>query len=288
MAQLSYREKRKRWSEALRGIWDGLADKSPGRRAAWKAAIFILVVFFNLYPKPWYFISQVQRFSNSDALVDDAFVEMTTINRTIDSVLRQSEKPDEELQVIERFVYRNIAYEYDWDSWGVLDYWPSAREVWQRKKEDCDGRAILAVSILRSRGHNAVLVGNLNHMWVAVDSVELLGPQRDKSFSSDDEGLKLALPSLESLLRIFASAVAIFPFIRVVCIVLAALILLFHPRREPWHLAGLVSASLAGLYLLKSWGTEFARGAGDAVTPGMLAGLSLIIFALVAALRRRF
>src|SRR5882762_8266299 len=54
-----------------------------------------------------------------------------------------------------------------------MEYWPTAEEVWQRRQEDCDGRAILAVSILRSRGYqSARLAISLDHMWAEVNCRE--------------------------------------------------------------------------------------------------------------------
>ena len=97
------------------------------------------------------------------------------INQQIDTMLEGDHSKLDEFKAVQLFVYRNISYIYDWHNWGPAIYLTSASEVWKRKKEDCDGQAILAVSILRSRGFKtAELAGNILHLWVTVDGEELM------------------------------------------------------------------------------------------------------------------
>src|SRR6185295_4116464 len=108
----------------------------------------------------------------------------------------------------------NIKYRYDWYNWGNLDYWPTAEETWALKKEDCDGRAVLAASILRSRGYtNATIVANLKHVWVKVGDVELMGPGGEKVFRHEGGKTIVTVPSWKTLLDAIAFTCK-FPIVR--------------------------------------------------------------------------
>lgn len=45
-----------------------------------------------------------------------------------------------------------IKYVSDVRQFGTLEYFSTAREVWDRKQEDCDGRAVLAAAVLKFLG----------------------------------------------------------------------------------------------------------------------------------------
>ena len=95
------------------------------------------------------------------------------INEQIDRFVLSDHGRRSEPRLIAKFVVKKIRYVSDYENWGNLGYWPGLEEVWQRRQEDCDGRAILATSILRSRGYaSAHLVIGLDHMWIRVDENE--------------------------------------------------------------------------------------------------------------------
>jgi len=60
---------------------------------------------------------------------------------------------------IQRWVTRNIAYEFDHKMWGVLDYWATPQETWERRKGDCDSQHIFISWAINKRfGHPAFLI----------------------------------------------------------------------------------------------------------------------------------
>lgn len=71
-----------------------------------------------------------------------------------------------ELRSLERFILEKIPWESDWRNWSVREYIPSPQEVIKRKKEDCDGRAILFTNLARTMGHhNIEIVWTDSHVW---------------------------------------------------------------------------------------------------------------------------
>jgi len=155
------------------------------------------------------------------------------------------------VKVIEKFVLKRIRYVSDYETWDNMEYWPTAEEVWQRRQEDCDGRAILAVSILRSRGYpSARLAISLDHMWAEVNS-------REKQYGTSAEIISILYPdsrfgaALEAkptanhfarLAKAFLRPIALrdtsanllagIPFARKAILLTLLLLLCYHPCRN--------------------------------------------------------
>jgi predicted transglutaminase-like cysteine proteinase len=169
-------------------------------RALLKAALFGAVVLFILNPNLKRAAMHVRHALQPDLLIQTNFPALREINTQVDEWLAASRGTRSEVQVVERFVNQRIQYVSDYKNWGNIEYWPTAEEVWERGKEDCDGRAVLAVSILRSRGYeSARLVIGLDHMWVQVDENERLSHRPEKVSAllnpSGTQSLELAHPS---------------------------------------------------------------------------------------------
>ncbi|MFM8469834.1 MAG: hypothetical protein ACKODH_07685 [Limisphaerales bacterium] len=233
------------------------------RRVGMKAVLFGAVVLFALYPNPVLLVRQIAHLLDTESLIQPDLPAMPEINRAIDQLIATNSLPLTEFKAVERFVYRRIQYQYDWHGWWNLDYWPTAAEVWERQREDCDGRAVLAVSILRARGYpEARLVANLQHVWVAVGTNELMGPMADKNFRR--EGGKMVdgklvgartvitLPQLKTLLDSLAMTCK-FPAWRVVLMLVTLLALLFHPAADSGRYAMLCAVMLAGYAVFLDW-----------------------------------
>lgn len=244
-------------------FWRWLDTHRPLKRASLKLALFAAVVLFALYPNPVLLVRQIGHLLDTESLIQPDLPAMPEINRAIDQLIATNVPALTEFKAVERFVYRRIAYQYDWHGWWNLDYWPTAAEVWERQREDCDGRAVLATSILRARGHaDARLVANLQHVWVAVGTNELMGPMADKNFRR--EGGKLVdgklvgaktvitLPALKTLLDSLAMTCK-FPAWRVVLMLVTLLALLFHPAADAGRFAMLCAVMLAGYAVFLDW-----------------------------------
>jgi hypothetical protein len=244
-------------------FWRWLETRRPLKRAALKVALLAGVVLFALYPNPVLFVRQINHLLDTESLIQPDLPAMPEINREIDQLMATNAPPLTEFKAVERFVYRRITYQYDWHGWWNIDYWPTAAEVWERKREDCDGRAVLATSILRARGYpEARLVANLEHVWVAVGTNELMGPMADKNFRREGGkmvngklvGAKtiITLPSFKTLLDSLAMTCK-FPAWRVVMILLTLLALVFHPARDGGRFAMLCAVTLIGYALFLDW-----------------------------------
>ena len=255
----------------LKTLWDKTASLPFWEQLLLKFLVFCLTLLFVLFPNPFLLLRQVENYWNMESLIQTDFHDLDTINREIDALLYPETSPKKEVLVIQKYVYRHIRYEYDWKNWGNIDFWPTAGQVWERKREDCDGRAILAASILRSRGFaSASLVGSIRHLWVDIERRELLepgidpgrmrdgkyglmGPDREQHIRREGNKLILTLPSLDLFLGSMAIYVAEFPTLRNLLLLLISVILLYHPCKNLAKFLGITILGLVGFLLLKDW-----------------------------------
>ncbi len=79
-----------------------------------------------------------------------------------------------ELNDIQEFLYPNpytgyIQYEYDFNKYpGVFDHVPTPEEVLADRKDDCDGIAVVTVSLLIYLGYDAYVAESDSHWWTYV------------------------------------------------------------------------------------------------------------------------
>lgn len=268
-------------------FWQWLAAQSFGKRLCVKAALlglFTLAVFF---PRPDQLVKQFPRWKNPDSLIETNVPFLAEINKKIDEQLKPDGTKKDELKAVERFVYREVKYGYDWDVWGNTDYWPTVMEVWEGKKEDCDGLAVLAASILKSRGFEDVhIVGNLSHVWVATQTNELMSPQADRNFQKVDGKLKVKLPGANTFLLSWAH-INKFPAVRSLALLTAILLLVAHPvwHGARWWMAFGIGA--AGLLLLYDWGGKYLQSSAIGANLWFWMGNALVIGAIIMVWRTR-
>lgn len=80
----------------------------------------------------------------------------------------------EELEDIQLFLYNDsngdrLDYVYDSSQYsGVLDHIPTPSEVLKNRKDDCDGIAVVTVSLLTRRGYEAYVAESNFHWWTYV------------------------------------------------------------------------------------------------------------------------
>ncbi len=263
--------------------WDWLAAKPFGQRLLIKClllGLFTLVVFF---PRPDQLVRQVPRWKNPDSLIETNVPFLAEINKKIDEQLKPDGTKKDELKAVERFVYREIKYGYDWDVWGNTDYWPTVAEVWTQKKEDCDGQAVLAASILSSRGFTDVhIVGNLSHVWVATGTNEVMSPQADKNFQRVDGKLKVHLPGASTFLLTWAH-INRFPAIRSLLLLIAVLLAVLHPAWDLTRWWMLFALGTTGLLLLYDWGGKYLGSAAVGASFTFWLGNGLVALAIFLA-----
>ena len=120
-----------------------------------KWAIFAVVVLLVCFPYPHMLIRHVRHWRDPDALIaPDAQVLRPFVEELLP--LLDNRSPEEALEHVERYVYEKIPYEWDWNTWGVADYLPTVEEVMEKGVEDCDGRAVIAASLLRDARSTAL------------------------------------------------------------------------------------------------------------------------------------
>jgi hypothetical protein len=271
--------------KALLRIWNNLANISRLRRTIIKSVIFLVVLLFVLFPNPALVFEQIEAYVNTEMLFETNFPEMSIINARIDSLLPPNYSFEDEYKVIVRFVYDNIHYQFDWDNWANSEYWPSASKVWRRGNEDCDGQAILAVAIFRSRGYrNADIVGSMQHLWIMVNGKELMGPDTEKLVVVENGKKQFRVPSWHHMLETAATTVDYFPKFRIVILLITLLGLLYHPAKNLKRLLALVLSTLVGFTLLVDWAHTVAFYRHLTLGPNLIIGSLLILASLVFAL----
>ena len=258
-------------------IWNRAAELRLAWRLLLKVSIFVCVFFFILNPNPKRFAQQIPRYFRTEELIQKNFPGVEDINRELDILLPPNATPEEEFSIVQDYVYQHIAYEYDWENWTNIDFWPTAEVVWARQREDCDGRAVLAASILRSRGfHSATLAGSFRHIWVQVDRQELMNPDTEQHVRLDEGKLALSLPSRKFILESTAFYVAEFPTIRNLILLFVTLLLSYHPNRNLTQFFGIMVLGLVGFILFKDWAQDLNDGRIQDVNIHFFGGLLLL------------
>jgi len=250
-----------------------------------KAGVFLAVLMLVEYPDPRFLFRQIQRLRNMDAVIDPHAPELAEFEarfRARQAAARQATKPARQSRVatasapsghevqraVERFVYDNVRYDWDWNVWSVADYMPTVSEMFARAREypdglvreDCDGRAVMAASLLRRLGYDAHLVTDVRHVWVQVSDprhpaakpLELMGPGRAKTIVSSAKGNRLDWSTLTNLPVALSFGVAVFPWGREAIIFATLMLLLLHPGVSRRTTAIGVLLAFAGWQLLRA------------------------------------
>ncbi|MFO0973050.1 MAG: hypothetical protein U1A27_06390 [Phycisphaerae bacterium] len=226
------------------------------KRLPLKWLIFGVVTLGVLFPDPRLLVRNLGRYRNLDALIDgqnphirdwvpqfERFCAATT-RPAAGGVDMGRAGPTTRaakwgLREVEAFVYRKVAYAWDWDQWGAADYIPTVSEVFSAAdarpnhelQEDCDGRAVLAASLLAALGEKSRIVTDLRHVWVETDRGGLMGPGAKPTLSSAPGGTRTApLTALRNLPVGLSYGVAVFPLGREVVLWAAAVALSLHRR----------------------------------------------------------
>ncbi len=175
------------------------------------------------------------RIRHIDRLIDPNSPALTPLEKEFRAGLPKNPTPAQLRRSVEAFVLRKIPYDWDWNTWGVVDYTPTIEELLAKGREDCDGRAILAASLLRRLGQDAQLVSSMRHMWVAVGKNELMGPDKAKLTIHTAQGPKMNWMALKYLPRDLTFGLAVFPLVREIIVAFAVLGLWSHPQmRRRW------------------------------------------------------
>jgi len=179
-----------------------------------KWLLFGLTVLAVCFPYPARLASHLRHWRDPNALIDPDAAAIQPLLEELRPRLAGDLPPREVLSRVERFVYEKVPYEWDWKTWGTADYLPTVEEVFEAGKEDCDGRAVVAASILQNLGYKTELVTDFAHVWVKTDHGETMAPGRRKALTATDKGLRLDFKALTTLPRSLAYGIAVFPLVR--------------------------------------------------------------------------
>jgi hypothetical protein len=197
-----------------------------------KLAAFVVVFVLVLFPRVWLLPTYFERLRNLDALIDQHHPGLAPLEAQVRAALPPSADGSTVLPIVERVVYQHIPYAWDWVTWGVFDYVPTVDEALAHGREDCDGRAVIAASLLRRLGYEANLVSDLKHVWVVTPKGATMSPgDGPPTLASAGEGTRLAVgfDTLANLARGSSYGLAVFPLTRLLILWLVLVTLTAHP-----------------------------------------------------------
>jgi len=222
-----------------------------------KLAMVCLTALVVCFPHPKRFIEQVNRWRNPNALIEPEAPALRPMIDELAPEVAALKNPEEVLRLIEAFVYTHVPYDWDWNTWGMADYTPTVAQVIQKGREDCDGRAVLAASLLRHFGFDAHLVSNFAHVWVSTPRGDIMGPGKRKAIVATDKGVKFNWHGLTVLPRAAGFGIAVFPFLRellILCVVWLIAISRRVPMKRQIVLLVVMASALA---LLRQGGSSY-------------------------------
>lgn len=213
----------------LRTAWVGLQRLPFVVRWPVKWAFVGAVVFLTLYPRPRLFSANVRHLMTLDKLADPDDRALAPWAAEFAALLPPKVTPRQRLDIVDRFVRHKIPYQFDWVTWKVADYLPTIAEIIAAGREDCDGRALIAASLLRRYDPSARVVTDFKHMWVKSDYGECLRPSGRPVLEARREGMRMRWRSLPSI-RGPAYGMAVFPIGRELIIAASVGLALADPR----------------------------------------------------------
>jgi len=245
--------------------WHALHQLSRPARWSFKLSVLLLTVVLVLYPKFWLLPTWLARLRNLNALVEPDHPALEPLEAAVLAAAGEGSRPAEVLSAVQKVVYDRIPYAFDWEVWGVVDFVPNVAEVLQKGREDCDGRAVLAASLLRRTGYDASLVSDMVHVWVVTPMGETMSPgQGPKVLEATAGGTLVRWSSVaRNGFRAMSLGIAVFPLVRELIIACALCALSTHPWSSHWRRAVGCAGILLGLWLL--------RAGGAAAWPGNVA-----------------
>jgi hypothetical protein len=222
-----------------------------------KAVVFLLVTAVVLYPRVWLLPTAFDRYRDMNSVLDPTHPELAPLEARVRDSLPPEAEGGDALVAVEKVVCERIPYAWDWEVWGVCDYLPTVAEVFQQGREDCDGRAVVAASLLRRMGYEAWLVSDVLHAWVVTPEGETMSPTgAEKTLVATDEGTQtvISLQLIRNLARGLSYGVAVFPLARELIILVTLCLLAMQPASSAWRRVGGCVVLLAALVALRVGG----------------------------------
>lgn len=260
---------------------------APLNRVRWyfrwpiKWAIFGIAYVIVCFPYPHLVVRHLRHWSDPNALIEPDAPELQPLAQELQAQMPEGLTPPQVLKQVEAFVYKHVPYEWDWNTWGMADYLPTVAEVIRMGREDCDGRAVVAASLLKGLGYDARIVTDFAHVWVATDFGETMGPGKTKTIEVTDKGMRFDPRGLLQIPEILSYGIAVFPLEREL-VLLVVLWLLLLGRAGTLRIVIALILLASGLLLVR-YGAADYRGPKYAAE---LAGLAVFLAGVLVLVRR--
>ncbi len=222
-----------------------------------KWAVFGLALLAVCFPYPGVLLRHIEHWRDPNALIEPDAAALAPLVEELQTKLTDDLDAPEVLKRVERFVYEKIPYDWDWNTWGTADYMPTVTEAIEMGREDCDGRAVVAASLLRNLGFEVQIVTDFAHVWVKTDKGETMGPGKQKAVVAETGGPKLQLGALAELPRAMAYGVAAFPLGRELVLIAVLWFLLLGRGTGLLLKLFALAILLDGLILLRTGGHDY-------------------------------
>ena len=134
--------------------------KRAGRKLSkikyWQIISMLMIwTLLVLYPNPMRLAQSIYRIGNPPV--------------NPEGVLQLLEEAPLEAEELERFVLREIPYQYDWVTFGVPWYFPTLEEALHNMTGDCKSRFVVLASLFEARGIPYRMSFSLSHFWVVYE-----------------------------------------------------------------------------------------------------------------------
>jgi hypothetical protein len=248
--------------------WWRTAHRWPRwKRWPLKMAALTVVLLLVLFPRPWVVPTWLTRMRHMNGVLDATHPGLAALEVEVRAAVAGAGGARDVPTCVEEVVCAHVPYAFDWETWGVVDWLPTVAEVFAAGREDCDGRAVVAASLLRRMGHETWLVGDLKHVWVVTraapdaPAAELMGPgtgEKSMVGAASGTGVALSFATLENVGRALRFGVAVFPVGRELVLVGAVCLLSMQPRSSPGRRIGGCVLLVGALGILRATGVEAA------------------------------
>jgi hypothetical protein len=246
-----------------------------------KWAIFGLAYLVVCFPYPRLLVAHLRHWSDPNALIEPHAPALQPWVADLRELWNPQMPPRKTLALVERFVYERVPYDWDWNTWGMVDYLPTVDEVIRMGREDCDGRAVIAASLLRNLGIDARLVTDFAHVWVSTPAGQTMGPGKVKTVEVAEDGVRFDPSGLLQIPLAFGYGIAVFPLSRELILLVVFWGLLLGAGGWP-RTALCLGLLVAGLLLVRHGGENLGR-------PKLaleLAGLALFVAGTILLVRK--
>jgi len=241
-----------------------------------KWAIFGLTVLVVCFPFPRLFLRHIQHWSDPSVLVDPTDPALQPLIEELRPRITDDLTPKQVLDTVQEYVRGRIEYDWDWNTWGMADYLPTVSEAIAAGREDCDGQAVVAASLLSHLGFDAELVTDFALVWVKTEAGETMGPGKRIAVIGSKKGLAVTFSALSELPSALGLGIAVFPFSRELIIVAVMWLLLLRRRGGATCNVSALLLLVVGLYVLRGGGEVYLKPVvWEQITGALLMGSGL-------------